>query len=73
MQNTTRNDQSVPTPSDRPTEHEGERRLENAPSLMPDLRGRAEEQGRDPEEVDPLTLDEDELRHLSSDVGDDAL
>ena len=73
MQNTSENGQGRPHPSDRPTEHEGERRLENAPNLMPDLRGQAEEQGRDPEEVDPVTLDEDELRRLSSSVGDDAL
>ena len=30
--------------------------------LMPDLRARAEEEGRDPEEVDPLLVDEDALR-----------
>jgi hypothetical protein len=73
MQNTSENDQGRPHPANRPTEHAGEQRLENAPNLMPDLRGRAEEQGRDPEEVDPVTLDEDELRRLSSDVGTDAL
>ena len=73
MQNTSENDQGRPHPANRPTEHDGERRLESAPNLMPDLRGRAEDQGRDPEEVDPVTLDEDELRRLSSDVGNDAL
>ena len=70
MQNTSEDDQGGPRAVDRPIEHEGERRLESAPSLMPDLRGEAEAQGRDPEEVDPLTLDEDALRHLSSDAGD---
>ena len=73
MQNTSENDQGRPHPSDHPTEHAGEQRLENAPNLMPDLRGQAEEQGRDPEEVDPVTLDEDALRRMSSDVGNDAL
>lgn len=33
--------------------------------LMPDLRARAEDQGRDPEEVDPLAIDEDTLRLAS--------
>ena len=37
----------------------------NPGGLMPDLRGKAAAQGRDPEEVDPLALDEDQLRHLS--------
>jgi hypothetical protein len=31
-------------------------------ALMPDLRARAEHQGRDPEEVDPLFDDEDAMR-----------
>jgi hypothetical protein len=30
--------------------------------LMPDLRSRAQDEGRDPEEVDPLYIDEDALR-----------
>ena len=38
--------------------------------LMPDLRARAEEEGRDPEEVDPLADDEDALRRAS--LGGDA-
>jgi len=33
--------------------------------LTPDLRQQAKEQGRDPEEVDPLTDDEDALRRAS--------
>lgn len=33
--------------------------------LMPDLRGRATAEGRDPEEVDPLADDEDALRLAS--------
>jgi len=33
--------------------------------LMPDLRLRAEKEGRDPEEVDPLADDEDALRLAS--------
>lgn len=33
--------------------------------LMPDLRGQAEAQGRDPEEVDPMVDDEDALRLAS--------
>lgn len=33
--------------------------------LTPDLRTRAEEEGHDPEEVDPLTDDEDALRRTS--------
>ena len=37
----------------------------NPGGLMPDIRGKAAEQGRDPEEVDPLVLDEDQLRHMS--------
>ena len=37
----------------------------NPGGLMPDIRGRAAEQGRDPEEVDPLTDDEDRLRRAS--------
>ena len=73
MQNTSEDDQGVPHPTDRPTEHQGERRLETAPNLMPDLRRHAAENGQDPEEVDPLALDEDALRRLSSDVGNDAL
>ena len=73
MQNTVEDDQGDPHPDDRPTEHAGERRLENPPTLMPDLRGEAEKQGRDPEEVDPLTDDEDRLRRLSSDLDNDAL
>ena len=73
MQNTSEDDQGLPHPSDRPTEHGGERRLENAPNLMPNLRQRAENNGQDPEEVDPLALDEDALRRMSSDVGNDAL
>jgi hypothetical protein len=59
--------QSPHHPSNRPLEHEGEQRLENAPNLMRDLRGEAAEQGRDPEEVDPLAGDEDQLRRESSD------
>lgn len=33
--------------------------------LMPDLRARAEHEGRDPEEVDPIVEDEDTLRLAS--------
>ncbi len=33
--------------------------------LMPDLRARAADQGRDPEEVDPIADDEDALRLAS--------
>lgn len=33
--------------------------------LMPDLRTRAEDQGRDPEEVDPISDDEDAMRLTS--------
>ncbi|MBW3559082.1 MAG: hypothetical protein KY446_08450 [Proteobacteria bacterium] len=33
--------------------------------LRPDLRARAEDQGRDPEEVDPIADDEDALRLAS--------
>ena len=33
--------------------------------LMPDLRARAEHEGRDPEEVDPIMDDEDALRLAS--------
>ena len=67
MQNSNADQQGRPHPADRPTEHEGERRLDDAPNLMPDLRGEAEDQGRDPEEVDPLALDEDAMRRESSD------
>lgn len=34
-------------------------------ALMPDLRARAEDQGRDPEEVDPIENDEDAGRRDS--------
>ena len=67
MNNSPADAQSPHHPSNRPLEHEGEQRLEHAPSLMPDLRGEAEAQGRDPEEVDPLGEDEDQLRRESSD------
>jgi hypothetical protein len=36
---------------------------------MPDIRGRAAEQGRDPDEVDPLADDEDHLRRASGYAG----
>ena len=67
MNSSSGDNQSRPHPAHRPLEHEGEQRLEDAPSLMPDLRGEAEAQGRDPEEVDPLGEDEDQLRRESSD------
>jgi hypothetical protein len=41
----------------------------NPGGLMPDIRGEAIEQGRDPEEVDPLVQDEDVLRRMSSNTG----
>ncbi len=61
------------TPADaqshRPTDHrhpDRTRRLDvQNDVLTPDLRTRAEDQGRDPEEVDPLTADEDALRRES--------
>ena len=67
MNNSSADGQGRPHPAHRPLEHEGEQRLQDAPSLMPDLRGEAEAQGRDPEEVDPLGEDEDQLRRESSD------
>jgi hypothetical protein len=36
---------------------------------MPDIRGKAAEQGRDPNEVDPLLDDEESLRRMSGDPG----
>jgi hypothetical protein len=41
----------------------------NPGGLMPDIRGRAAEQGRDPDEVDPLADDEDHLRRASGYAG----
>ena len=70
MQNPSEDRQGGPPAADRPTEHEGEQRLEHAPNLMPDIRGEAANRGGDPEEVDPLALDEDTLRRMSSDAGD---
>ena len=67
MKNSPADAQSPHHPSNRPLEHEGEQRLENTPSLMPDMRGTAEAQGRDPEEVDPIGQDEDQLRRAGSD------
>jgi len=37
----------------------------NPGGLMPDIRGKAAEEGRDPEEVDPVVDDEDHLRRAS--------
>ena len=71
MTDTPADPQGRPHP-DRPPDE----RLEPTPTsdhnpggLMPDIRGRAAEQGRDPEEVDPLTLDEDRLRRMSGAPG----
>ena len=41
----------------------------NPGGLMPDIRGDALEQHRDPEEVDPMTFDEDTLRRESGSPG----
>ena len=59
----------IPDPKDRPKEVEGEPLVENPPRLMPDLRGEATEEGRDPEEVDPVREDEGRLRHESGEPG----
>ena len=46
--------------------HEDEPALEvRRDVLTPDLRAEAEDQGRDPEEVDPVSEDEDALRRAS--------
>ena len=41
----------------------------NPGGLMPDLRGEAADQGRDPDELDPVSLDEEELRRRSGSDG----
>ena len=54
-----------PNPDRRPDELPKPLSNHNPGGLMPDIRGRAAEQGRDPDEVDPLTDDEDRLRRAS--------
>jgi hypothetical protein len=71
MSDTPADPQGRPHPERRPDE-----RLEPTPTtphnpggLMPDIRGKAAEQGRDPNEVDPLLDDEESLRRMSGDPG----
>ena len=55
-----------PHPDRRAPELEPEPVSPNNPGgLMPDIRGKAVAEGRDPEEVDPLQDDEDRLRRAS--------
>ena len=58
---------------DRRVDPDGKDATETTPhnpgGLMPDIRGDADGQGRDPEEVDPIRYDEDLLRRKSGDPG----
>ena len=46
-------------------DHDTEAAPHNPGGVMPDIRGDAAAQGRDPEEVDPVRYDEDLLRRKS--------
>ena len=61
MTDTPADTQARPNPDHRSTHEEPTLDIRRD-VLTPDLRDRAQKQGRDPEEVDPITDDEDALR-----------